>query len=76
MSPEPSEAGPTRRRVEIPPELWAAIESRLRGTAFRSVEEFVTFVLARVAERPAGTPFSAEEEEELRGRLRSLGYID
>lgn len=68
-------AAPTRT-LAVPAELWAGIEQRLKGTAFRSVEEFVTFVLARVAERPPGTPFSAEEEQELRGRLRSLGYID
>ena len=62
--------------VSVPRELVDALKSRIRGSAFPSVEAFVLFVLARLAEGRVEAPFSAEEEEKLKERLRSLGYLD
>jgi len=62
--------------VRLPVEVARGIEARIQGTGFRSVEEFVTFVLARLLESPTGEGFSEEDERKLRERLRSLGYID
>ena len=72
VSPPP----PSVRAVQIPEELAKALESRIAGTGFASIDEFVAFVLARLSEPTAGEPFSEEEERRLRERLRSLGYID
>ncbi len=66
----------TGRRIEIPTDLAEALERRIEGTGFPSVEAFVAFVLARLCEETAAEPFSEEEERRLRERLRSLGYID
>jgi hypothetical protein len=63
-------------RVEIPPDLLEALKTRLRGSAFPSVESFVLFVIARLAESRSGSPFSEEEEAKLKERLRGLGYLD
>jgi Arc/MetJ-type ribon-helix-helix transcriptional regulator len=72
-----STAPPQRLRdVRLPADLVVALEARMRGTSFASVDEFVAFVLARLLERPERGGFSEEEERSLRERLRSLGYID
>ncbi len=74
MSPPPPT--PPMRSVRIPEEVAKALESRIAGSGFATVDEFVAFVLARLSERPAEEPFSEDEERRLRERLRSLGYID
>lgn len=67
-----------RRNVSLPGELYEAIESRIAGTEFTSVEEYVTFVLEEVLkdEDEEESPFTAEDEEEVKKRLRALGYLD
>jgi Arc/MetJ-type ribon-helix-helix transcriptional regulator len=72
MSPSP----PAGRTLRIPEEVAADIERRIQGTGFESVDAFVSFVLARLLERHSEVPFSEEDEQRLRERLRSLGYID
>ncbi len=72
MPPSP----PATRTVQIPEEVARAMEARIAGSGFRTVDEFVSFVLARLAEQPGSEPFSADDERSLRERLRSLGYID
>lgn len=62
--------------VQLPEELVRGLEGRIRGSAFSSVDAFVSFVLARLLEEPAKPGFTEEEERRLKDRLRSLGYID
>ncbi len=65
------------RTIRIPEEVARDLEKRIRESGFESVDAFVTFVLARLLEHPVGeTPFSEEEERNIKDRLRSLGYID
>lgn len=64
------------RTLHIPESLALQIEARIHGTGFSSVDAFTTFVLARLAERNSDVPFSEEDEQRIRERLRSLGYID
>jgi Arc/MetJ-type ribon-helix-helix transcriptional regulator len=72
-SPPPT---PPARTIRIPEEVAKAMEARIEGSGFANVDDFVSFVLARLSEQPAGEPFSEEDERRLRERLRSLGYID
>lgn len=64
--------------IALPEELWKKVRSRIEGSSFASVDDFVAFVLARLVEgTPAlGEPFSAEDEAKVKARLKSLGYID
>jgi Arc/MetJ-type ribon-helix-helix transcriptional regulator len=70
-----------KKAVFLPADLYGRIEERVRATEFRSVEEYVTFVLEEVLggevesekEEPA---FSEAEEEEVKKRLRVLGYLE
>jgi hypothetical protein len=64
------------RTVHIPEETAEAIERRIHGSGFGTVDAFVAFVLARLLESPGVTPFSEEDERKLKEKLRSLGYID
>jgi len=64
--------------VKIPRSLYEEISKRVEesGGDFRDVEDYVTFILTEVIreedEEPAYTP---EEEEEIKRRLRQLGYL-
>jgi Arc/MetJ-type ribon-helix-helix transcriptional regulator len=66
------------RTLRIPEEVARGIEKRIHGSGFTSVDNFVAFVLARLLEERTDThqPFSEADEQRLRERLRSLGYID
>ncbi len=64
------------RTIRLPEEVVQGIESRLKGSAFPSVDAFVSFVLARLLEVPGGPGLTEEDERGLKERLRSLGYID
>lgn len=67
---------PSGRTVSIPEDIAKALETRMEGTAFPSLDAFVGFILARLTEEVSDEPFSEEDERRLRERLRSLGYID
>jgi hypothetical protein len=62
--------------VQLPEEIVRGLEERIRGTGFATVDAYVTFVLARLLEEPGHAGFSEQDEQKLRDRLRSLGYID
>jgi Arc/MetJ-type ribon-helix-helix transcriptional regulator len=64
--------------VSIPTPLFKKIEERIKGTGFTSVSGYVTYVLREiVAEEEAeeDEPFSEEDEERVKERLRALGYL-
>lgn len=64
--------------VSIPTPLFRKIEERIKGTGFTSVSGYVTYVLREVVseEEEEGVPFSKEDEERVKERLRALGYLD
>ena len=66
------------KAVLIATEIYRRLEGRAKETGFSSVDEYVTFVLEEVLkeEGEEETAFSKEEEEEVKKRLRSLGYLD
>lgn len=68
--------------ISIPKVLADKIKKRIEGTGFNSVSGYVTYVLRQVlssSETPAKQEkeaFSEEDEKKVKGRLRSLGYLD
>jgi Fe2+ transport system protein FeoA len=62
--------------VNLPEEIYEAIEIKLSEFGFSSVEEYVIFVLRESLEEEQGEVVLAEEERELRKRLSDLGYIE
>ena len=66
-----------KKTVSLPAEVYTKIEQRVAGTEFQSVDEYVNFVLEEVLrEEEPETTFSKEDEEEVKKRLKALGYLD
>ena len=64
--------------IKIPRRLYEQIKKQVEesGGEFKSVEEYVVFVLEEVLrEEEAESVFTPEEEEEIKRRLRALGYL-
>ncbi|MEZ0345651.1 MAG: hypothetical protein ABWK01_03795 [Infirmifilum sp.] len=66
--------------VSIPETLFRRIERLIGGTGFKSVSEFVTFVLRQVvadieAERLKSEGLTEEERKAILERLKRLGYL-
>jgi hypothetical protein len=65
------------KAVPLPADLYDRIEDRAKSTGFGSVEEYVTFVMQEVLKEDEQQPaFSREEEEEVKKRLKALGYLE
>ena len=70
--------GEEKVAIEIPRRLYEQIKKQVEesGGEFKSVEEYVVFVLEEVLrEEEAESAFTPEEEEEIKRRLRALGYL-
>jgi Arc/MetJ-type ribon-helix-helix transcriptional regulator len=65
-----------RKAVSLPAELYRKIEERIGTTEFSSVDEYVMFVLEEVLKEEEEPAFSGREEEEVKKRLKALGYLD
>jgi len=65
--------------VSIPTTLFEKVKERIEGTGFSSVSSYVTYVLREVLSQEVAEeskPFSKEDEERVKERLRALGYLD
>lgn len=65
--------------VSIPTPLFEKIRERIKGTGFTSVSSYVVYVLREILaeeESEDEEPFTKEDEERVKERLRSLGYLD
>ena len=74
MSPEQSQA------VELPTRIVERVEERLPRTEFDSSGEYITYVmeevLYRVEQETEDDDFEEVDEDEVKDRLKSLGYLD
>jgi Arc/MetJ-type ribon-helix-helix transcriptional regulator len=65
------------KAVFLPAELYRKVEERVKATDFGSVDEYVEFVLQEVVkEEESDRSFSEEDEQEVKKRLKALGYLD
>ncbi len=67
--------------VSIPIQLYERIKSRISGSGFTSVSDYVTYVLREVLaslelDEKEEMVFTKEEEEKVKERLKALGYLD
>jgi Arc/MetJ-type ribon-helix-helix transcriptional regulator len=65
--------------VSIPTQLFKKVEERITGTGFTSVSSYVTYVLREIVaeeDEEAESPFTSQDEERVKARLKALGYID
>jgi hypothetical protein len=63
--------------IYISKKLYNEIKKRVEESqdAFKSVEEYIEFVLNEVVKEEEELSYSLEEEEEIKRRLKSLGYL-
>lgn len=68
------------KQVSIPDELYEKIEKNLEDFGFKTVDEYIAFVLEEVLKNDDDSGeeqvFSEDEEEMIKKRLRDLGYLD
>jgi Arc/MetJ-type ribon-helix-helix transcriptional regulator len=69
--------------ISIPKVLSEKLKEKMEGTGFNSVSSYVTYILRQVLSNPniptdgkEKEAFTQEEEEKVKERLRSLGYLD
>jgi len=65
--------------ISVPKVLVEKVKERLEGTGFSSVSSFTTYLLRQVVSYEKEDPrmaFSKDDEERLKARLKSLGYLD
>jgi hypothetical protein len=62
--------------VYISRRLYEEVKRRVDESegGFKSVEEFVEYVLTELLKEEE-TPYTSEEEEEVKKRLKALGYL-
>ena len=68
--------------IKISKELYDKVQNRVKlsNEEFKNVEDYVTFLLTEVVsetdtQSAEGNAYTKEEEEEIKGRLKNLGYI-
>ncbi|RKX51930.1 MAG: CopG family transcriptional regulator [Thermotoga sp.] len=66
------------KQISIPDDLYEKIKAKLDEYGFKTVDEYVVFVLRNLLEEGEEEKpvFSEEEEEMIKKRLRDLGYLD
>ena len=66
-----------KKALFLPARLYGMVQERAKSTGFGSIDEYITFVLEDVlnekGEEKGST--SGKEEEEVKKRLRALGYL-
>lgn len=63
--------------VSLPVPLHSKIKDLIKDTGFTSVSDFVTYVMREIVyeENEAKKSVKPGEKEQIKSRLRSLGYI-
>ena len=63
--------------IEIRKDLYDRVKEEVEKSEgeFKSVEEYVEFVLEELLSEEGEEVYTEEEEEEIKRRLRALGYI-
>ena len=69
-------------KVEIKDEIIEKLKKRVDDGEFKTVDEYVNYVLQQVVERldsesgEKEEAYTKEDEEKVKERLRSLGYME
>lgn len=67
--------------IQLPADLHEQIAKRVEQSDFASVEEYVIYVLQEIVKKTSDTDlptdtYSAEEEANVKERLKGLGYLE
>lgn len=62
--------------VSIPVPLFRKLKNQIENTGFTSVSSYVGYILREIVAEKGEAPFTEEDEEKIREKLRSLGYLE
>jgi Arc/MetJ-type ribon-helix-helix transcriptional regulator len=62
--------------VKIPKRLIEEIKEYIKDSEFKSVDDYVSFVIEEVLKDEEEPEFSEEDEKLVKDRLKDLGYLD
>ncbi|NMC57906.1 MAG: CopG family transcriptional regulator [Candidatus Methanofastidiosa archaeon] len=62
--------------VKIPKRLIEEIKEYIKDSEFKSVDDYVSFVIEEVLKDDEEPEFSEEDEKQVKERLKDLGYLD
>lgn len=62
--------------VSIPVPLFEKAKKQIEGSGFTSVSSYVGYILREVIAKSEEEPFTEESEEEIREKLKKLGYLE
>jgi hypothetical protein len=72
--------GEERHSIQLPERIVSRVEDRLPRTEFDTPGEYVTFVMEEVLDRvekeTEDDDFEPVDEQEVKDRLKSLGYLN
>jgi len=63
-------------KIKLPENLIREIQENIKGTSFKSVEDFVESLVMQRFHELEQPVYTAEEEELIKERLRKLGYLE
>ena len=64
--------------VSLPTPLINSVKKKIAGTGIHSVSAYICFILRQIISSPDtknSNPLDKKTEEEIKGRLKRLGYI-
>ncbi len=67
---------PDEYNVKIPKEVYESIKEKLKGTHFKDVNEFIIQHLKQSLKISDISDLGEEEENKIKQRLKSLGYLE
>jgi Arc/MetJ-type ribon-helix-helix transcriptional regulator len=62
--------------IPIPNIIIDKIQEHIKGTEFNSVSEYIIFILQEVLEEKDKSVLTKEEENQVKQRLKDLGYLE
>lgn len=62
--------------VSIPVPLFEKLKKQIEGTGFNSVSSYVGYILRELISEKGEAPFTSEDEEKIRRKLKALGYLE
>ena len=66
--------------ISLPEELEEKLKNKIKETNFDSISDYLIYILKQVLEKETESsrkeqPYSEEEEQAVKNRLKELGYI-
>ena len=62
--------------VSIPVPLFDKLKKQIDGTGFTSVSSYVGYILREIVAEKGEAPFTDDDEEKIRSKLKKLGYLE